>query len=91
MKAAMRLLDLFIGSKFGGMLADIQFRIFYLPSAIQKRKDENKKCISLFIQTRPRTMDFKGDKIRSTPSFGGEVKLSVPCRRFTACKRTLQA
>jgi hypothetical protein len=21
-------------------------------------------------------------------SFGGEVKLSVPCRRFTACRRT---
>jgi hypothetical protein len=30
-------------------------------------------------------------KIRSTTSFGGEVKQSVPCRRFTACKRTLQA
>jgi hypothetical protein len=24
------------------------------------------------------------------PSFGGEVKLSVPCRRFVACKRTLR-
>jgi len=22
------------------------------------------------------------------PSFGGEVKPSVPCRKFTACKRT---
>jgi hypothetical protein len=43
------------------------------------------------VQTRPRTMDFRGDKIRSTPSFGGEVKPSVPCRRFTACKRTLRA
>jgi hypothetical protein len=32
-------------------------------------------------------MDFKGDKIRSTPSFGGEVKPLVPCRRFTACKK----
>jgi hypothetical protein len=30
-------------------------------------------------------------KIRSTTSFGGEVKPSVPCRRFTACKRTLRA
>jgi hypothetical protein len=30
-------------------------------------------------------------KIRSTTSFGGEVKSSVPCRRFTACKRTLRA
>jgi hypothetical protein len=36
-------------------------------------------------------MDFKGDKIRNTPSFGGEVKPSVPCRGFTACKRTLRA
>jgi hypothetical protein len=26
-------------------------------------------------------------KIRSTTSFGGEIKPSVPCRRFTACKR----
>jgi hypothetical protein len=43
------------------------------------------------VQTRPKTMDFKGDKIRSTPSFGGEVKPSVPCRSFTACKRTLRA
>jgi hypothetical protein len=34
---------------------------------------------------------FKGDKIRGTTSFGGEVKSSVPCRRFTACKRTLRA
>jgi hypothetical protein len=29
-------------------------------------------------------------KIRSTTSFGGEVKPSVPCRRFTACNRTLR-
>ena len=33
---------------------------------------------------------FQGKKIRSTPSFEGEVKPSVPCRKFTACKRTLQ-
>ena len=31
---------------------------------------------------------FKGEKIISTPSFGGEVKPSVPCRRFAACKRS---
>ena len=30
-------------------------------------------------------------KILSTPSFGREVKLSVQCRRFAACKRTLGA
>ena len=30
-----------------------------------------------------------GEKILSTPSFGREVKPSVPFRRFTACKRSL--
>ena len=34
---------------------------------------------------------FQGEIIFSTPSFGGEVKPSVPCRRFTACKRYLNA
>jgi hypothetical protein len=28
-------------------------------------------------------------KILSTPSFGGEVKPSVPCRSFTECKSSL--
>ena len=32
---------------------------------------------------------FKGEKILSTPSFGGEVKPSVPCHRFAACQRSL--
>ena len=32
---------------------------------------------------------FKGEKIHSKPSFGREVKPSVPCRTFTACKRSL--
>ena len=32
---------------------------------------------------------FKGEKILSTPSFRGEVKPLVPCRRFAACKRSL--
>jgi hypothetical protein len=34
---------------------------------------------------------FKGDKNPEHHFFGGEVKLSVPCCRFTACKRTLRA
>ena len=34
---------------------------------------------------------FKDEKILSTPSFGGEVKPLVPCRRFAACKRFLNA
>jgi len=32
---------------------------------------------------------FKGEKILSTPSCGGEVEPSVPCRRLAACKRSL--
>ena len=32
---------------------------------------------------------FKGEKILSTPSFGGEVKPSVPCRKFAGYKRSL--
>jgi hypothetical protein len=32
---------------------------------------------------------FKSEKILSPPSFRGEVKPSVPCRRFAACKRSL--
>jgi hypothetical protein len=31
----------------------------------------------------------RAKKIHSMPSFGGEVKPSVTCRRFAACKRTL--
>ena len=31
----------------------------------------------------------RAKKILSTPSFEGEVKPSVPCRRFAACKRSL--
>jgi hypothetical protein len=35
---------------------------------------------------------FMGDKKSlARTSFGGEVKPSVPCRRFTACKRTLHS
>ena len=34
---------------------------------------------------------FRAKKILSTPSFGGEVKPSVLCRRFTAYKRFLNA
>ena len=32
---------------------------------------------------------FTPEKILSMPSFGGDVKPSVPCRSFTACKRPL--
>jgi hypothetical protein len=32
---------------------------------------------------------FFGQKILSMSSFGGEVKLSVPCHSFAACKKSL--
>jgi hypothetical protein len=33
---------------------------------------------------------FRAKKVLSMPSFGGGVKPPVPCRRFAACKRSLQ-
>jgi hypothetical protein len=44
--------------------------------------------VRVFKPSRSRRI-FKGEKILNTPSFGGEVKPSVPCRRFAACKRTI--
>ena len=42
------------------------------------------------FKPRPKPSDFSGrKKILSTPSFGRELKPFVPCRRFTACKRSL--
>jgi hypothetical protein len=41
------------------------------------------------VRTRPKPSDFSGEKIHNMPSFGGEAKPSVPCRRFAASKRTL--
>ena len=39
-------------------------------------------------KTRPKPLDFSEVKILSMPSSGGEVKESVPCPSFAACKRT---
>jgi hypothetical protein len=44
----------------------------------------------LFLRTRPKPSDFSGEKIHRMTFFGGEVKPSVPCRRFAACKRPLR-
>ena len=41
-----------------------------------------------YPSSRPKPSDFSGETILSAPSFGGEVKPSFPCRKFTACKRT---
>jgi hypothetical protein len=46
-------------------------------------------AFSTQVQTRPKPSDFfKGKKILSTPSFGGEVKPAVPRRRFAERKRS---
>ena len=45
-------------------------------------------CTSSRVQTRQKPSDFSGEKILSASSFGGKVKPSAPCRKFTACKRT---
>ena len=43
-----------------------------------------------FVGSNPaEAVRYLGRKILSTPSFGVEVKPSVPCRRFAACKRSL--
>jgi hypothetical protein len=48
---------------------------------------DNSNCCDVCIYYRVSgSRIFKGEKILSTPSFGGEVKPSVP---FTACKRSL--
>jgi hypothetical protein len=39
------------------------------------------------IQTPPKPSDFSGEKILSTPSFGGEVKPSVLCRALRRVKK----
>ena len=50
-------------------------------------------CISGFgvlgVACWPLVPKFEGEKILSTPCFVGEVKPSVPCRRFAACKISL--
>ena len=43
---------------------------------------------SLRVQTQPKPLDFSDVKILSMPSSGREVKESVPCPSFAACKRT---
>jgi hypothetical protein len=44
----------------------------------------------LWVQTRPKLLDFSGEKILSMSSFGGKVEPLVPCRSFAACKKSLQ-
>jgi hypothetical protein len=43
---------------------------------------------SSWVQTGLKPSDSSGEIILGMPSFGREVKLSVPCRSFAACKRS---
>jgi hypothetical protein len=63
---------MFLDSGFGGLVVNMQAT--WYPS--------------LRVQTWPKPSDFSGEKILSMPSFGGKVKLSVPCLSFAACKKT---
>ena len=65
-------------------------KVFYLPNDARERLRWSRGSVLAFgTQVR----GFKPGRSRQifTPSFGGEVKPSVPCRRFTACKRFLNA
>jgi hypothetical protein len=68
------LLSYLKGSGFGGLVVSM------LASGTQDSR----------FEPGPKPLDFSGEKIHSIPPFGGEVKLSVSCRSFAACKRTLQ-
>jgi hypothetical protein len=42
--------------------------------------------VGFFGRKNPKSSDFSGENIFSTPSFGGEVKPSVPCRALQHVK-----
>ena len=68
---------------------------FFLPNIFPRRFRWSRGSVLAFgTQVRGFTPGrslriFRAKKILSTPSFGGEVKPSVPCRSFTVCKRSL--
>ena len=59
---------------------NLNFRVIIDPKTVSKLAGSNPAKAVGFLGAK---------KILSTPSFGGEVKPSVPCRRFAACKRSL--
>ena len=68
-------------------------RVWYTPWNTQRLRWSRGKRTGFWypssrVQTRPKPSDFWDEKILNTPFFGGEVKPSVPCRKFTACRRT---
>jgi len=68
--------------------------ILFTQPAIERRRWSSGSVLAFSIQVRGfkpgrSSRIFKGEIILSTPSFGGEVKPSVPFSRFAACKRSL--
>ena len=63
--------------------------LFYLYSIFMNVRSSH--CAICFSDTFTRIIFYSIMKyqILSMPSFGGEVKPSVPCRRFATCKRSL--
>jgi hypothetical protein len=55
------------------------FDIFRLPCGVPRRLLAEPD--SQWVRTRPKPSDFSDEKIHSIPSFRGELKPSVPCKR----------
>jgi hypothetical protein len=66
------------------------FKIVLMPSKVMSKRLRWSGGRMLVSDTHVRGFDPGRRKIVSMPSFGGEVKPSVPCRRFATCKRSLQ-
>ena len=55
---------------------------------VQMRLRWSRGSVLAFGSNSAEAVGFFGRKILTAPSFGGEVKPSVPCRKITTCKRT---
>ena len=65
------------------------FRRLYISSSVVQGQRAGLQYPSSRVQTRPNPRDFQGEKFLNMYSFGMEVKPPVICRRFAACKRSL--
>jgi hypothetical protein len=59
-----------------------------IAASVVKRKRDGLWYPSSRVRTRSKSSDFKKKKKKNI-SQHAEIKLSVPCRSFTACKRSL--
>ena len=71
---------------------NVNFNIHtYIHTYIHKRLRWSRGSVAglWYPSSQVQTRIFQDEKILSTPSVRREVKPFVPCRRFTACKRSL--